>query len=116
MPDRNERHVVPNPNGGWDVEKPDAERASSHHHTQAAAEDRAKEIVANLGGPGGGGWRLTRAEVIQRIDGLIDTFYTMVGGRRANVLVVKDGIHEPYLRTFSDGYWNDNLLALPECR
>lgn len=23
---RNERHVVPNPEGGWDVTKPDAER------------------------------------------------------------------------------------------
>src|SRR5207249_4463747 len=29
------RHVVPNPEGGWDVKKPDADRASSHHDTQA---------------------------------------------------------------------------------
>jgi uncharacterized protein DUF2188 len=44
------RHVVPNPEGGWDVKKPKADRASSHHETQAAAEQRAKEIVGNAGG------------------------------------------------------------------
>lgn len=44
------RHVVPNPHGGWDVKAPGAGRASSHHRTQADAERRAKEIVGNLGG------------------------------------------------------------------
>jgi hypothetical protein len=44
------RHVVPNPEGGWDVKKPEADRASSHHQTQADAEQRAKEIVHNAGG------------------------------------------------------------------
>jgi hypothetical protein len=47
---RNERHVVPNPEGGWDVTKPDAERASSHHDTQRDAEARAKQILGNAGG------------------------------------------------------------------
>lgn len=47
---KNTRHVVPNPVGGWDVKKPDADRASSHHQTQREAEGRAKEIVGNLGG------------------------------------------------------------------
>ncbi|WP_167736441.1 DUF2188 domain-containing protein [Nocardioides sp. 1609] len=46
----NNRHVVPNPTGGWDVVKPDAERASSHHDTQQQAIDRGREIVHNLGG------------------------------------------------------------------
>ncbi len=46
---KNDRHVVPNPDGGWDVKAPDAKRASSHHDTQAAAIDRAKEIVGNVG-------------------------------------------------------------------
>lgn len=50
MSTRNERHVEPNPNGGWDVTKPDASRASSHHDTQAHAVDRAREIVHNSGG------------------------------------------------------------------
>lgn len=35
---------------GWAVKKPGAERASSVHNTQGEAEDRAKEIVRNLGG------------------------------------------------------------------
>lgn len=47
----NDRHVVPNPDGGWDVKKPNASRSSSHHDTQAGAIDRAREIV----GRGGGG-------------------------------------------------------------
>lgn len=44
------RHVVPNPDGGWDVKKPGASRASSHHDTQAEALDRGREIVRNAGG------------------------------------------------------------------
>lgn len=50
MSGRNERHIVPNPKGGWDVRKPNAGRASSHLGTQAAAEARAKQILANNGG------------------------------------------------------------------
>ena len=42
---RNERHVVPNPKGGWDVVKPGADRASAHHDTQGAAELNFKEIL-----------------------------------------------------------------------
>ena len=44
------RHVVPAPGGGWNVKAPGAQRASAHTRTQAEAERRAKEIVANLGG------------------------------------------------------------------
>jgi hypothetical protein len=47
---RTERHVVPNPNGGWDIKAPNADRRSGHTDTQAAAIDRAREIVHNAGG------------------------------------------------------------------
>ena len=47
---RNQRHVVRNPNGGWDVKKPGAQRASAHLPTQSAAEQRAKQILGNDGG------------------------------------------------------------------
>ena len=47
---RNERHVVPNPGGGWDVRAPGADRASAHVETQSAGIDRAREIVRNTGG------------------------------------------------------------------
>lgn len=50
MANDNERHVVPNPNGGWDVVKPNAQRASSHHDTQAEAISRGRDIVGNAGG------------------------------------------------------------------
>ena len=43
---RNQRHVVRNPNGGWDVKKPGAQRASAHLPTQSAAEQRAKQTSA----------------------------------------------------------------------
>lgn len=46
----NNRHVVPNPNGGWDVVKPRGQRVSSHHDTQGEAIDRGREIVRNAGG------------------------------------------------------------------
>ncbi|MDX1870703.1 DUF2188 domain-containing protein [Mycolicibacterium sp. 120266] len=46
----NARHVVPNPNGGWDVKKPGASRSSAHTKTQADAIERAREIVGNDGG------------------------------------------------------------------
>lgn len=50
MTNTKNRHVVPNPDGGWDFKAPGADRASSHHDTQDQAERRAKEVVRNLGG------------------------------------------------------------------
>jgi hypothetical protein len=37
------RHVVPNPDGGWDNKKGGGERASSHHDTKQEAVDRARD-------------------------------------------------------------------------
>lgn len=50
MAKANSRHVVPNPGGGWKVVKPGGDRASAVTKTQAQAEKRAKQIVANQGG------------------------------------------------------------------
>jgi len=47
---RNERHVVPNPEGGWDVVAPHAQRASGHFDRQSDAEARAKQILGRNGG------------------------------------------------------------------
>ncbi|MEQ1792964.1 MAG: DUF2188 domain-containing protein [Nitrospira sp.] len=46
---KNDRYVV-NHDNGWAVKKSGAERSSSLHDTQRAAERAAKEIVSNLGG------------------------------------------------------------------
>ncbi|GHC97334.1 MULTISPECIES: DUF3892 domain-containing protein [Sphingomonadaceae] len=63
---------------------------------------------------GGATWRWTRQEVINSIEAKTNTFFTLVGGNRAEVGVV-NGANGKYLRTYADGKWNDNLLALPEC-
>jgi hypothetical protein len=69
------------------------------------------ESITHLGG---NGWKLTRQQVIDRIDGHTDTFYTLVNGKRANVGVVRHRPHD-YVQTYADGQWNNNLLSLPEC-
>lgn len=48
--------------------------------------------------------------MIQSIESGANTFFTMLGGKRAEVGVVNgpNGSH-------ADGAYNDNLLALPEC-
>jgi hypothetical protein len=63
---------------------------------------------------GGEGWHWTRQQVIASIEARTNTFYTLVRGNRAEVGVV-DGPSGKYVRTYADGKWNDNLLALPEC-
>jgi hypothetical protein len=50
MANPNDRHVVPDSDGGWNVVKPGASRASAHLDTQSEAYARAKEIVTNAGG------------------------------------------------------------------
>lgn len=50
MTAKNNRHVVPGKNGGWDVKKPGASRASAHSDTQSEAADAARRIVGNAGG------------------------------------------------------------------
>ena len=67
--------------------------------------------IAHLGGDG---WNWTRQQVVASIEACTNTFYTLVGGVRADVGVV-DGPHGKYVRTYADGKWTDNLLALPEC-
>lgn len=42
-------HVVPNPNGGWDVKKGGAEKASLHTEIKQDAIDRGREISRNQG-------------------------------------------------------------------
>jgi len=41
---RKSHHVVPNPNGGWDVKRGGAQRASGHFDTKREAETVGREI------------------------------------------------------------------------
>jgi hypothetical protein len=73
------------------------------------------EHITAIGGTGGGGWKLLAADAIRRIENKTDSFYTLVGGKRAVVAVVKEQNGREYLRTHADGQWNNNLLSLPQC-
>lgn len=41
---RKEHHVVPNPDGGWDVKRNDAQRASRHFDTKREAVDWGRDV------------------------------------------------------------------------
>lgn len=74
------------------------------------------EHITHIGNTNGQ-WRLTRESAISRIDAKTDAFYTIdrTTGKRAYVGVVRETGKAPFLRTYADGKWNDNLLAQAEC-
>jgi hypothetical protein len=49
MATRKTHHVVPNPNGGWDVKKGGGQRASVHTEIKQQAVDIGREISRNQG-------------------------------------------------------------------
>lgn len=44
---RKEHHIVPNPNGGWDVKRNGGKRASVHTETKKEAVDKGRIISKN---------------------------------------------------------------------
>lgn len=62
-------------------------------------------------------WRLTREAAIARIEAKSEAYYTVdkTTGKRASIGVVREAGKAPYLKTYADGKWNDNLLAQTEC-
>ena len=46
---RKTHHVVPNPNGGWDVKRGGAQRSSGRFNTKAEAIDVGRQISINQG-------------------------------------------------------------------
>lgn len=74
------------------------------------------EHITHVGGPGAGTrWWWTTEAVIQSIEAKTNTFFTRVNGVRAEIGVVTPERGRRYLRTYADGRWSDNLLALPAC-
>jgi hypothetical protein len=63
------------------------------------------------------GWQLNRETAIIRIESKQESYYTIdkQTGRKIYVGVVREAAKDPYLRTYADGKWNDNLLAQREC-
>jgi len=84
------------------INKPN--RSSSHEH------------ITHIGNIAGN-WRLTREDAIRRIDSKESAFYTVdrSTGKKVYIGVVREAGRSPYLRTYADSKWNDNLLALAEC-
>ena len=74
------------------------------------------EHITHLGNPAGN-WMWTREQVIQSIDAKTNTFYVMdsANGQRAYIGVVRETGKAPYVRTYADGRWNNNLLSLNQC-
>ncbi len=63
------------------------------------------------------GWKWTREQVIASIDAETNTFFVIDPntGKRSDVGVVRPAGRNPYLRTYADGDWNNNLLSLDQC-
>jgi hypothetical protein len=82
-------------------------RMSAHEHITH---------VGNLVNPDPNKWIWTREMVIASIEAKTNTFYVQESGKRSEVGVVypKDD-RAPFIQTHADGFWNDNLLSLPEC-
>lgn len=74
------------------------------------------EHITHLGSSAGN-WNWTREQVIQSIDAKTNTFYVLdpVSGQRADIGVVREAGKAPYVRTYADGRWNNNLLSLNQC-
>ena len=62
-----------------------------------------------------GSWKLSEDDAIRRIKQSSDSFYTLVNGREADLIVANRNGRE-YIKTSADGYNPDNLLSLPECQ
>ena len=78
--------------------------------------DSTHEHITHIGNKAEG-WNITREVAIQRIDSKEYSYYTIDAFTRTKVYVgvVRPEGRAPYLRTYADGKWNDNLLALSSC-
>jgi hypothetical protein len=75
------------------------------------------EHITHLGNPAAN-WKWTREQVIASIKAKTNTFYVLDPrtGKRADVGVVYPvGLRAPFLQTYADGDWNNNLLSLNQC-
>lgn len=72
------------------------------------------EHITHLGNPPQ--WVWEREKVIASIEAKTNTFYVLdPSGKRSDVGVVREPGKAAYLRTYADGYYNNNLLSLNQC-
>ena len=74
------------------------------------------EHITRAGNPAGN-WDWPVEQIIASIDAKTNTYFVVdsITGRRADVGVVRPVGKRPYIRTYADGVWNDNLLSLTAC-
>jgi hypothetical protein len=78
----------------------------------------AHEHITAVGGPtpgGAGRWKDTVPNIVRIIESNAHRFYIKEGNATAWVGVAMSAAGNKFLRTYADGVWKDNLLALPEC-
>jgi hypothetical protein len=74
------------------------------------------EHITRAGNPAAN-WEWRVEEIIESIEAKTNTFFVVDPntGKRADVGVVRPTGRRPYIRTYADGVWNDNLLSLTAC-
>lgn len=74
------------------------------------------EHITHLGNPAGN-WMWEREKVISSIENKTNTFFVKdpYTGKTSDVGIVRPTGRDPYVRTYADGDWNDNLLSLNQC-
>jgi hypothetical protein len=72
-----------------------------------------EEAITHIGGQD---WKISVPDAIRKIENGEWEFFTLVGGRRTKVGVNTSASGRKFLQTYADDYWNNNLLALAECR
>jgi len=74
------------------------------------------EHITHLGNPRAP-WKWTREQVIESIEAKSNTFFVLdpVSKKRSDIAVVRPTGQPPYVRTYADGTWNNNLLSLNQC-
>lgn len=73
------------------------------------------EEITHVGNPPT--WIWPREKVVESIDAKTNTFFVKDPntGKRADVGVVREAGKAPYLRTYADGHYSNNLLSLNQC-
>jgi hypothetical protein len=74
------------------------------------------EHITHVGNPAAA-WRWTKEQVIASIDAKTNSFYVadLQTGKRAYIGVYRALGKQPWLQTYADGIWTNNLLSLPKC-